>query len=145
MADSPYRPDRASLAPGARLLVAEDDSDMAFVLQFLLRREGFEVEVVADGKAAVERISSGPPPDLVILDVMMPFVSGLQILRTARTTAGWEAVPVVVVSGKSSERDIVAAIEAGASDYLTKPFRPKELVARVHGLLNRARVAPRVA
>lgn len=128
-----------------RLIVAEDDADMSFVLEFLLRREGYEVELLRDGREAVARITSGLPVDLIVLDIMMPFVSGLQILRTVRTTPGWEVVPVVIVSGKSSEADVVAAIQAGANDYLTKPFRPKELVARIRGLLVRHLAGRQVA
>lgn len=132
-------------APRPKLLIAEDDVDMAFVIEFLMRREGYDVEVVADGRRAVERVRLGNPVDLLILDMMMPFVSGQQVLRTARTTAGWESVPVLVVSGKSSEADVVAALEGGATDYLTKPFRPKEFVARVSGLLTRRSAVAQVA
>lgn len=132
-------------APRPQLLIAEDDVDMAFVLEFLMRREGYDVEVAADGRSAVERVQLGSPVDLLILDMMMPFVSGLQVLRTVRSAPGWESMPVLVVSGKSSEADVVEALEAGATDYLTKPFRPKEFVARVSGLLKRRSAVAQVA
>lgn len=128
-----------------RVILAEDDAEMAHVLEFLLGREGYRVELVRDGQAAVDRILSGRPVDAAVIDVMMPFVSGLQVVRTLRETADWEDVPVIVVSGKSSETDVVRAFDAGADDYLTKPFRPKEFVARVRALLERRRRAHRVA
>lgn len=121
-----------------RLMVAEDDVDMAYVLEFLLSREGFRVDLVSDGRDAVRRVESEPAPDVVLLDVMMPFVSGFQVLRAIREEPSWRGVPVVMVSGKGSEQDVVNALTAGADDYLTKPFRPRELVARVRGQLARA-------
>ena len=129
---------RVRAAP-PRVIVAEDDVEMAHVLSFLLQREGYEVEVVRDGKAAIDRTRSGPPVDLVLLDVMMPYISGLQVVRELRAAPGWEGVPVIIVSGKSSETDVVAAMEAGANDYVTKPFRPRELIARARGQIARHR------
>jgi len=121
-----------------RVMVAEDDVDMAYVLEFLLSREGFQVDLVGDGRDAVLCIESEPAPDVVLLDVMMSFVSGFQVLRAVRDHPGWRSVPVVMVSGKGSEQDVVNALSAGADDYLTKPFRPRELVARVRGQVARA-------
>ncbi|NKB88591.1 MAG: response regulator [Acidobacteria bacterium] len=120
-----------------RVMVAEDDPDMSHVLEFLLSREGFSVRLAKDGRDALRAIAVEDPFDLVILDVMMPFASGIQVVRALRQQAGWRDVPVMMVSGKGSESDIVAAIEAGASDYLTKPFRPRELVARVRAQITR--------
>jgi len=142
-----YRESKAPPDSGRvpRVILAEDDAEMAHVLEFLLSREGFEVEVLRDGQAVVDRVGEGDPVEVVVVDVMMPYVSGLQVVRTLRSTAAWEDVPVIVVSGKSSEEDVVRAFDAGADDYLTKPFRPKEFVARVQALLERRRRAHRVA
>ncbi len=118
-----------------RVMVAEDDVDMAYVLEFLLSREGFQVDLVSDGREAVRRVESEPPPDVVLLDVMMPFVSGFQVMRAIRDEPSWCGVHVIMLSGKGSEQDVVNALSAGANDYMTKPFRPRELVARVRGLL----------
>lgn len=126
-------------------MVAEDDVEMSHVFRFLFEREGFDVQTVSDGRAAVEAIRNERPPTVVLVDIMMPFVSGFQVIRALRATEGWETVPVIAISGKASEEDVVEAIEAGADDYVTKPFRPKELVARVKGLLQRRKAAEQVA
>ncbi len=129
-----------------RIMVAEDDPDMAHVISFLLRREGFHVDLVPDGREALRLIADGSHYDLVLLDVMMPYLSGLHVVREVRGLPGWEQTPIIMVSGKASEADVVVAIEAGADDYVVKPFRPKELMARVRGLLQRHRhAAGRVA
>lgn len=124
-----------------RVILAEDDVDMAHVLRFLLERQGYDVLPVFDGRRAVDLIDDEPPVDLLMVDVMMPFVNGLQVVRRMRSTPGWEGVPALVVSGKSGEDDIVEAFEAGANDYVTKPFRPRELAARVRELIERHRAA----
>lgn len=128
-----------------RVMVAEDDRDMSHVLDFLLTREGFSVRLVRDGREALRAIAEEDPCDVVVLDVMMPFASGIQVLRALRQTPGWSGVPVIMVSGKGAETDVVRALEAGASDYLTKPFRPREFVARVRAQVVRSRSAGRNA
>ncbi len=122
-----------------RVMVAEDDDEMSHVLDFLLRREGFHVRMVRDGRDALRVIATEDPCDLVVMDVMMPFASGLQVVRELRQNPAWALVPVLMVSGKGAENDVVAALRAGADDYLTKPFRPRELVARVRAQLARQR------
>ena len=122
-----------------RVMVAEDDRDMSHVLDFLLTREGFSVRLAPDGREALRVISEEDPYDVVVLDVMMPFASGIQVVRALRQTPGWADVPVIMVSGKGAESDVVLALEAGASDYLTKPFRPREFIARVRAQVVRAR------
>ena len=119
----------------ASLLVIEDDDNIAALLQFMLRREGHAVDVLRDGEAARLRIESGPAADLVLMDCMLPFHDGLSLLRLARTKPGWREVPVVMLTARTLERDIVGALEAGASDYVVKPFQPQELMARVRRLL----------
>ena len=113
-------------------LVVEDDDQIAYLLRFILEREGFQVELAGDGRAAValiERIT--PPPSLVMLDVMLPHVDGYQLLGMIRARADWQAVPVLMLTAKSQEKDIVRALDSGASDYLVKPFKPDELRARI--------------
>jgi len=124
-----------------RVMVAEDDRDMSHVLDFLLTREGFSVRLARDGREALQAIAEEDPCDVVVLDVMMPFASGIQVVRTLRQTPGWSDVPVIMVSGKGAESDVVLALQAGASDYLTKPFRPREFVARVRAQVVRSRAA----
>ncbi len=114
---------------------------MSHVLDFLLTREGFSVRLARDGREALRAIAEEDPCEVVILDVMMPFASGIQVVRSLRQTPGWSDVPVIMVSGKGAESDVVSALEAGASDYLTKPFRPREFVARVRAQIVRSRAA----
>ena len=116
-------------------LVVEDDGDIGQLLVFILQREGFEVELVRDGRAALARIAEGAPPRLVMLDVMLPHATGHEILAALRSQDAWKAVPVVMLTAKSQEGDIVRAFDAGASDYMVKPFQPAELKARIRRLV----------
>lgn len=124
---------------GSPLLLVEDDDDVAFLVEHLLRREGHLVERAADGRQAAERVRTGPPPALVILDIMLPYHDGYEILAMIRAQPGWSRVPVLTLSAKSLEKDIVRALEGGAADYVVKPFQPRELIARIHGLIARSR------
>lgn len=116
-------------------LVVEDDEQIAFLLRFILEREGLEVRLAKDGKEARELIGSLPPPALVTLDVMLPYSDGFQLLGEIRGKAGWRALPVLMLTSKSQEKDVVRGLEAGANDYMVKPFRPDELRVRVRKLL----------
>ncbi len=125
----------------SKILIAEDDEHIAYLLKFQLEREGFEVLTAADGRVASEIIESQPPPELVLLDIMLPYKDGYQLLHLIHTKETWKDVPVVMLTAKAQEQDIVRALEAGACDYIVKPFQPNELVARlkrimrqVHGL-----------
>jgi DNA-binding response OmpR family regulator len=126
-------------APGARraALVVEDDDQIAHILRFILEREGFEVHAAADGRTAEALIDSLPPPAIVTLDVMLPHADGYELLARIRAKADWKAVPVVLLTARSQEKDIVRALDAGANDYLVKPFKPDELRARVRRLVKR--------
>jgi DNA-binding response OmpR family regulator len=123
--------------PSARTaFVVEDDADIGKLLQWVLERERFAVQLIADGRTALERIAaSGDPPGLVILDVMLPHASGHEILRAIRADARWKSVPVVMLTAKSQEADVVKALDAGANEYMVKPFQPAELRARVRKLV----------
>jgi len=115
----------------ASVLVVEDDVHIAHILSFMLERQGYTVTHVADGRAAVEHVASQPAPDLVLLDVMLPYVDGFEIVGLIRAQAGWETTPVIMLTAKNSERDTVRALDAGASDFIIKPFQPQELLARL--------------
>lgn len=119
----------ASKIPNA--LVAEDDEIVAQLLALLLERAGYAVHSVRDGLAARAFIEAEAAPDVVLLDVMMPFHDGVELVRRIRTQPGWERVPTLMLTSKSDEADIVEALEAGANDYVVKPFQPNELLARV--------------
>jgi len=117
-------------------LVVEDDDQIAFLLQFILQREGFRVQIARDGKAAQQAIAEmAPPPAVVTLDVMLPHADGFQLLAEIRAQPGWQALPVLMLTSKSQEKDIVRALEGGAQDYIVKPFKPDELRARIKRLV----------
>ncbi|MEU1468372.1 response regulator transcription factor [Streptomyces sp. NPDC005761] len=119
---------------GARILVAEDDVKQAWLVRLYLEREGNEVQVVGDGRAALDRARSGRP-DLVVLDVMMPGVDGLDVCRILRSES---QVPILLLTARSTEEDMLLGLDLGADDYLTKPYSPRELAARVRALLRRS-------
>lgn len=119
------------------VLVVEDDEQIAYLLEFMLAREGFRVEVAPDGEQAARRLDRAPAPDAVLLDAMLPYRSGLELVRLIRGHEKVRDVPVVMLTGKSGESDIVRALDAGVSDYMVKPFQPSELVARLRRLLRK--------
>ena len=123
-------------ATGAAL-VAEDDEQLAYILRFILEREGFEVHAAPDGRTAKELIAKLQPPAIVVLDVMLPHADGFELLALLRATPGWQAVPVIMLTARSQEQDIVRGLEAGANDYMVKPFKPEELRARIRRLLKK--------
>ena len=131
--------DRVLDAPavGARVLIVEDDPNVAEVVARYLQREGYRVETVADGAQGLQR-ALADPPDLVVLDLMLPSIGGLEVCRRLRASA---PVPVIMLTARGEEADRIAGLELGADDYVAKPFSPRELTARVKAVLRRA-VAP---
>jgi DNA-binding response OmpR family regulator len=116
-------------------LIVEDDDQIAALLTFMIERSGFEVLVARDGRAAQQIVESAPPPTIVMLDIMLPYIDGFQLVAMIRKQPGWEDVPIIMLTAKSQERDIVRALDAGANDYIIKPFKPEELKARIKRLL----------
>ncbi len=114
-----------------RLLIVEDDVHMAYLLGYLAEKERFAVERIADGRQAAERIDAGPAVDLVLLDVMLPYTDGFELLEKLRSNPAWKNVPVIILTSRTREHDAVRALTLGADDYLTKPFSPAELIARI--------------
>jgi DNA-binding response OmpR family regulator len=119
----------------ASVLIAEDDEHISYLLKFMLSREGYETIIARDGREAQAVIDQIEPPDLVLLDIMLPYQNGLQLLAYVRGKPDWNKVPIVMLTAKSQERDITRALDAGANDYVIKPFRPNELAARLRRLL----------
>lgn len=119
----------------AHVLVVEDDPAIARGLELNLQLDGHRVSTVGDGRAALERIESGPDVDLVVLDIMLPHINGYEVVRRLRR-AGRD-IPVVLLSARSGEDDIVLGLDVGADDYVVKPFRVAELLARVKAHLRR--------
>ncbi len=112
-------------------LVVEDDEHIAHLLKFMLERASYRVELMRDGRAAHAYIVGQSPPAMCLFDVMLPFMDGLQLVAAVRKQPGWEQVPVLMLTAKTQERDIVRALDAGANDYILKPFQPEELLARL--------------
>ncbi len=133
------RPSDAQVdAPRAHILIVEDEEDLRELLIFNLAREGFHVSAVPTGEQALSRIAVDPP-DLLLLDLMLPGVGGLDVCRRLKSDPLLAKVCVVMLTAKGEESDIVAGLELGADDYITKPFSPRVLVARLRALLRRAR------
>jgi DNA-binding response OmpR family regulator len=118
----------------SRILIIEDNADLAFGLQKTLEFEGHETEVAADGPAGLDR-AEGWNPDLVLLDLMLPGMDGYKILKELRARGG--KVPVLILTARSEEADVVLGFHSGADDYVTKPFSTAVLLARVRALLRR--------
>jgi DNA-binding response OmpR family regulator len=119
-----------------RILVVDDDPPSVKMTAFLLREEGYEVITADNGRAALELVES-QSPDLVIMDVMMPHIDGLEVTRRIRQTMD---VPIIILSAKGETADKVTGLEVGADDYLAKPFEPSELIARVKAVLRRSEI-----
>jgi DNA-binding response OmpR family regulator len=124
-----------------RVLIVEDDRDIAELVSRYLERSGFEVDMLSSGTEALTAIASRPP-DLLILDLMLPGVDGLEICRSIRSTTATRTIPVIMLTARAEESERIAGLEIGADDYIAKPFSPNELVARVRALLRRAELHP---
>ncbi|HAG10309.1 MAG TPA: DNA-binding response regulator [Desulfotomaculum sp.] len=119
-----------------RILVVDDEEHIVELVRFNLEREGFEVIASGDGDAALKKVSS-EQPDLIILDLMLPGQDGLSVCRILRSDPNTRGIPVIILSARTEEIDRILGLEMGADDYVTKPFSPRELVARVKARLRR--------
>jgi len=124
------RPDRQA---GGHVLVVDDEPHIVELVRYNLVQEGFDVSIAYDGHDALERAREHPP-DLIILDLMLPYVDGLEVCRRLRRAS---SVPILMLTAKDGEQNRVLGLELGADDYVTKPFSPRELVARVRAILRR--------
>jgi two-component system response regulator ResD len=123
---------------GDRVLVVEDDGPIRDLVRYHLVRAGYAVDTLADGEQALHHLFASRP-DVLILDLMLPGRSGLEVLREVRGESSTRDLPVIVLTARTAEMDRLLGFEAGADDYLGKPFSPRELVARVSALLRRSR------
>lgn len=127
------------------ILVIEDDEFTASLLRFVLERQHMHVTRVADGRSAMALINDGHPCDAVMLDLMLPQISGMEVLMHMQQHPDWVSKPVIVLSALDDGSEIARAFQAGAADYLTKPFNPEELLARLARFLQTAPGSARAA
>lgn len=135
MAKAPPKPNPS------RILVVEDERDIAALVAYHLTKEGYRVRTAEGGNEALEAVAA-ERPDLVLLDLMLPGFSGYEVLTEMRRRAELQEVPIIVLTARREEADRIKGLELGADDYLTKPFSPRELVLRVGAVLRRAQALP---
>jgi len=123
------------------ILVVEDDENILELISFHLSEEGFSVQQTFTGEEALERAVC-MRPDLILLDLMLPKMSGLEVCEKLKGDVSTQSIPVIIVSARGADTDVIAGLEAGADDYLTKPFKPATLIADVRAMLCRAARAP---
>jgi len=128
----------------SRVLIVEDEPDIRELVVHHLKREGYLVSAASSGEEALRQVQAAPP-DLVLLDLMMPAMDGLEVCRRLRQDPATVSLPIVMLTAKGDEVDRVLGLEIGADDYIVKPFSPKELLARVRAVLRRSRPAPGAA
>ncbi|HWU41523.1 MAG TPA: response regulator, partial [Candidatus Acidoferrum sp.] len=118
------------------ILVVEDEPDIANLVKYNLEKDGLQAHTVGDGKPALDLVMRDPP-DLVILDLMLPGLDGLEVCRRLRANETTRAIPIIMLTARAEEVDRILGLELGADDYVSKPFSPRELVARVKAVLRR--------
>ena len=126
---------RVSMAT-ERILVVDDEEDLLELIRYNLGKEGYQVRCVSTGEMAL-REARAQPPDLILLDLMLPAVDGLSVCKRLKSDPETQQIPVVMVTAKTAEADIVSGLELGADDYITKPFSPRVLLARIRAILRR--------
>jgi two-component system alkaline phosphatase synthesis response regulator PhoP len=126
----------------SKILVVDDEEDILELLRFNLSHEGFEVSCAGSGEQALEKVKT-EPPDLILLDLMLPGLDGLEVARALKNQAVTKEIPIVMLTAKGEEADIVKGLEIGADDYITKPFSRKVLTARIRTVLRRKRSTPK--
>lgn len=131
--------------PNQQILVVEDDEDILELVRYNLAREGYQVSVAESGEAGLKALEN-KLPDLLILDLMLPEIDGLEVCRKIRASDRLSHLPILMLTAKGEEADVVAGLELGADDYITKPFSPRVLLARIKAVLRRRTdtVAPEV-
>ena len=125
----------------AHILVVDDEADLLELVQYNLAAAGYDVTCVGSGEEAMAAVGSARP-DLVVLDVLLPGMDGLDVCKTLKGDVQTSAIPIVMLTARGEEADIVTGLEVGADDYLTKPFSPRELLARIRAALRRRRTDP---
>ncbi|HAK45234.1 MAG TPA: DNA-binding response regulator [Spirochaeta sp.] len=122
--------------PGKKILIVEDEHDIRELISYTLENEGYKVFKAADGISGIEK-SRKINPDLILLDIMLPDIDGLEVCRRMKRDENLNNIPVIMLTAKSEDSDIITGLELGAEDYITKPFSPRVLIARLHAVLRR--------
>jgi DNA-binding response OmpR family regulator len=120
------------------VLIVEDDDQIAYLLEYLFKRQDYEVTIAVDGKQCLEIITNQQQPDLVIMDVNLPYINGFDLVREIRTNKGWEQTKIVMLTSMHEEKDIVHGLNIGADEFISKPFQPLELMARVAKIVQKS-------
>jgi len=119
-----------------KIVLAEDEPQIARLIEFKLKKEGYDVTWKENGDEALRAIKADKP-DLILLDIMMPVMGGYEVLRRLKEDENLKSVPVIMLTARAQEKDVVKGIDMGAEDYITKPFQPAELLARVKRILGK--------
>ena len=122
--------------PKEKILIVDDEQDILELVKYNLEKEGYEIVTAISGEEALA-VAEGSLPDLMVLDLMLPGMDGLEVTRKIRSGKATAQLPIVILSAKGEESDIVSGLELGANDYLSKPFSPRELVARIRAIFRR--------
>jgi two-component system alkaline phosphatase synthesis response regulator PhoP len=120
-----------------KILIVEDEKDIIKMLEYNLKKEGFKVIDARDGEDALD-LALREYPDLILLDLMLPGIDGLEVCKTLKKESKTSSIPIIMLTAKSQESDKIVGLELGADDYITKPFSPRELIARIKAVLRRA-------
>jgi len=123
-----------------RILIVDDEADIAELIRFNLRQAGFRTKVAASGEEAIKEVRLDAP-DLIVLDLMLPGIDGLDVCRLLKSDEATAAIPIVMLTARGEEEDVVKGLELGADDYITKPFSPRVLIARIKSVLRRKQKA----
>lgn len=127
--------------PKETILVVDDEEDILELLRYNLAREGYTVICAASGEEALKKAGSGPA-DLIVLDLMLPGIDGLEVTKRLKNNSGTQNIPIIMLTAKGDEADIVTGLEMGADDYMTKPFSPRILIARIRAAIRRQKKEP---
>ncbi len=118
-----------------RILIVDDEPNIVISLEFLMKREGFEVEIAADGEVALQALAE-KIPDLVVLDVMLPKMNGFDVCQQIRADPRWQGIKILMLTARGRDTEVAKGLRLGADVYVTKPFSTKDLVAQIKGLLD---------
>ncbi len=124
-----------------KILIVDDEEDILELLRYNLAREGYQIEAAESGEKTLKKVRTDPP-ELIVLDLMLPGIDGLEVARTLKNDPKTQDIPIIMLTAKGEEADVVAGLELGADDYITKPFSPRVLLARVRAVLRRQSQEP---